>query len=360
MKIIFKTKSWCIDNLKNEVSKYFKTECFKELTSTLVEIERDKFDIENMYDFLYYSRFCVDFYLFVDKFEKIAEYNTISNKDLINNKFNLNYSVDFKSSNTNYLKNNLESHFGSLIKQANKNFKVNLDKPDIVFEVEVINSSLYLLLKLNKKPIYKRDYKINTNSNSINSIVVNYLLDNMDIDLSKDISFIDPLANLGDMIIESSYYVNKNPLNIRDRFVNPISSFFGIDGHMPKKKDSYGRFTAVVQNNKIFKDLKENLNFSKNKVRPSQFELDWLDVKFEKDEFKYAVSLLPSFRDLSDYDITQDSLFYQLEHIISDKIGIISRSELDKSILKKHKIKQISSENVLVGEQNYFIYILGF
>lgn len=193
----------------------------------------------------------------------------------------------------------------------------------------------------------KRDYKLN--GEEVSSLVVNMLIENLEIK-EKKFSFIDPIARKGDVLIEVLENLCNSNKHFKQRFEIPFVEKFG-DLSLPKKIEKNIKVQGVVQDSLDFKYLKENVSYSSKKVKISEYELDWLDVKFREGEFDYLITFL------EDEDLVED-LLYQGEFVTKKKIGIVSLFELDKKVVKSKKLKAISYSAVEFNEEVYHIYVL--
>lgn len=200
--------------------------------------------------------------------------------------------------------------------------------------------------------LFRREHKLNTNPESLPAELCIFLFYYMGIEKEKKISALDPMANLGDLIIELSLFVNKAPLNLKKRYKNRFSELLGVKGELPRKEEPKSTFTGIVQDNRDFKLFKENLAYSSQKIKMSQFDFSWLDVKFQKGEFDYIVTYLPSQEEL------QDQLLYQAEHICKKKTGVICEGKIDEKLIKKHKLEAEKNTVLEVDSKVYHVYSL--
>ncbi|MDA3855865.1 MAG: hypothetical protein PF569_06385 [Candidatus Woesearchaeota archaeon] len=198
----------------------------------------------------------------------------------------------------------------------------------------------------------KRDYKLNKSKYKLSPLIVNYALYLLNINKEKELSIIDPIANIGDIIIETSLFYPRKALNVKHRHELPIYKELR-KSIIPKSTIDKNKYIGVLQENKEFKLIKENITYSGQKIKLSQYELDWLDVKFKSKSIDYVFSF---FNKLNDE--MQREFFYQSEFISKKKICVISNEEINKNYLKKYKLKIEHEETIHYENKNYLIYII--
>lgn len=198
----------------------------------------------------------------------------------------------------------------------------------------------------------KRDYKLNKSQYDLNPLIVNYALTLLNINKEKELSIIDPIANIGDIMIEASLFYPRKALNVKHRHELPIYQELK-KSIIPKNIIDKNKYIGVVQDNKKFKLIKENITYSGQKIKLSQYELDWLDVKFKNKSIDYVFSY---FHRLDDE--TQREFFYQSEFISKKKICIISHEEINRDYLKKYKLKIDHEEKIDYENKIWYLYII--
>ncbi|MFW6286282.1 MAG: THUMP domain-containing protein [Nanoarchaeota archaeon] len=358
--ILLKTKEFIDIFAKEELKKNFNIK-YETLNKGLylVKFDDKKTMINFVYNILFYSRCFEKVFLKICQFEKIKDIKNI-NLDFI--KTNLTFEVD-ATNEYNDDKKKAENYFGQLINK-NNHLEVDLSNPQINFHVFSSNKQSYLGLDLLGFNLSKRDYKINTNHSTINSLVITYALNLLELNKLqnnpkiKNYTIIDTNANLGDLIIESSLFNPRNTLNMKKKFHLPIYKIFSQNPPVPQDNNTKNKFIAIVQNNKIFKQIKENIKFHGTKIKVSQYELDWLDVKFKKNQIDYGITQLPIFKENDELKNYLNTFFYQIEFIISKKFIIISKKKIDKKYYSKYKTIQLkTNQNIKIGKQDYYIYL---
>lgn len=355
--ILIKTKDFVDKFIKEEIKLFTKNKV-KTIEKGLYEIsfkdEKELFEL--VYSLVYYSRLIENILL------KIGEFKSVEflNSHLIDLDF-LEKNLTFKV-NSHFLKNIdhklANKKIGSEILGATSNLLVELDNPDITFLPLFAKKINYLTIDLVGFNLTKRNYKLNSNLNSINSLVPNYVGYLLGLNKLDKYIVLDPIAELGDVIIEISQFFPRNPLNIQKRHDLVIKKIFNFIPKLVMSEKTKNKFVGIVQDNNTFKKFKENLIYSGQKIKLSQYDAEWLDVKYEDSQIDYIISNFTHTHNENDYNHFQKEFFYQAEFICKNKIGIITKKEINKEYLKKNKLKIKSFEEIFVGEQKYLIYII--
>lgn len=361
--ILIKTKTFVDKFIEKEIQSIVNLNVKtiqKGLYQISVKSQEDLFEFT--YKFVYYSRLIENIVLKICEFKSLDLVNL--NDNLNNNNFDflkkkLRFKVDSK-----YLDkfDHLEANkmLGQKILECFKNFNVNLEDPQIIFLPISTEKTNFLTIDLVGFKLTKRDYKLNNNTSSINPIIPNYLFYILGLEnQKKEYTIIDSNSDLGDIIIEASLYHPRKALNVKNRYEIAVKNLFDFMPKMPKNIEDKNKYIAIVQNNKTFKHLKENINYSSQKIKISQFEQDWLDVKFHKGEVDFIVSNFSNYKDKEDFEHFQKEFFYQAEFICKKYIGIISKREINNQYLKKNKLDIKYFEQIFIGEQKFYIYVVG-
>jgi len=209
--------------------------------------------------------------------------------------------------------------------------------------------------------LIERNYKINEDENYLSHFLVNYCAYKLELHKEEKIfSIIDPMAELGDIIIETSLFQPRKPLYIQEKNTLPIYKEFKIMPPMPKPIKDKSKYQALVLEDSQFKKLRENINEASQKVRISKYEMDWLDVKFHKNDFDYAITFLPEFDDEDcpgESDEFLKEFLYQTEFICKKRICLISQEEISLKYAEKYELNLIDKTEIEVDEEPFIIYI---
>ena len=234
-----------------------------------------------------------------------------------------------------------------------------IKEKNILIKEEIIKNKKIVLIDLVGFDLMKRDYMLNKNESEVDIRVIIFGLYGLELDRTKkSFSIIDPYANLGDFIIESSIFNPRAALNLRKRFEFNVCKIFKFVPSMPKiSYVNNSNFTGIVLDNIKFKQLKENIAFVSQKIKISQFDFTWLDVKFQKDEFDYVISVFPKFKSKEEtYDFC-DKFFYQAEFIGKKGICVISYEKIDLKFSRKYGLPLGFKKELIIKNKSHFVYV---
>ena len=355
--LLIKTKDFmhdfCIDELKDILKKNLEV-----LDYSILKADFDSYEdlCRDVYEILHYSRTVERVLIYLGKTKNIDNLDISENSlSFINNK--LKFEVDCIDFGT-FSKLEGEKIIGRKILEANPNLEVDLENFDLSFKVFELDGFFYLGLDCINFKLTRRDWRVNISGMSVNPLVSVYLFYLMGLqkEKNKKATFLDPHCNMGDMILESSIFSGDIPLNLKNRLNIPLLKVFDFRPKIPSKGKSKWSFFAVVRDNKIFRQVRENINFSGQKIKLSQYEFDWLDVKYKKGDITYCISQFPIFYSEKEKDDYEKEFFYQCEFVCKKKIGVIARKEINEKWIKKYKLIILEKRKVHVGKQNYIIY----
>lgn len=308
-RVILKTSDFLNVYLELEIRKYFKKE-IKMLSKEFFEInfKSEKELCEFTVNFIYFSRSCEGMFLDV----------------------------------TNINKEKLE----------------DILEKNILIKEETIKKEKMILADLVGFDLMKRDYMLNKSEREVDVRAIIFGLYGLEIDRKKkSFSIIDPFANLGEVILECSIFNPRAALNLKKRFDFNVCKIFNIQPSMPKSSDNNSNFTGIVLDNIKFKQLKENIAFASQKIKVSQFDFTWLDVKFQKDEFDFVVSAFPKFKSKEEREDFCDKFFYQCEFIAKQGICVISYEKLDLKHSRKYGLPLGFKQELVINNKSYFVYV---
>lgn len=206
----------------------------------------------------------------------------------------------------------------------------------------------------------KKDYFVNEQGDDLNPIFVNYCFYLMGLDKEKGpLSIVNYGAGFGDMIIEASLFNPRKAIFVKKKNGLSMNSFFKGMGKVPMPENDKNKYTAIVLDNLTFKKLKENITYSGQKIRISQFDLDWLDVKYHKSDFDYCLSFFPEFESSEEKGEFESQFFYQAEFITGKKILVVSYEPIGEEHLENNKLSLEHYEEVEFDEDLvYHVYVI--
>jgi hypothetical protein len=158
----------------------------------------------------------------------------------------------------------------------------------------------------------------------------------LEIPKGETLSCIDPKAEYGELILEAASWMRDSFLHERARFETPAFRELKLSLQVSNKEKNKSKLQAICQENQELRYLKENAEALMEKVSSSQYDFDWLDVKWQEDNFDYALTEL--YEDELE-EVQLEELLYQME-FLSKKMGILSNFKIPNKVLKKAKLKK--------------------
>ena len=171
----------------------------------------------------------------------------------------------------------------------------------------------------------------------------------------KKIKIIDPYTTSKILPIETILLIQHQLQNTtRKHLVN--KEVFSKPFSLPKTTPSTQvNFTAVVNQQELFKQLREESIKARTKIKLSQFGLDWLDVKYVENQFDCAISNVSNLDfSVKEFDEFLEEYLYQASFVTKSMIGILTPFEINEKIIKKNKLKVTSKKNI----EEKWVYIL--
>ena len=262
-------------------------------------------------------------------YELLKEFEFKSVKDLIDNikkvkvKIKGKFKVDCNKENNNqYTTQEIRARIGEIY--HNKGFKVDLENPNTIIFLDINGNACYL----GKNQVYyKRNYKVRSSRDSINSIIGYSLLKIAD--YNKKEILVDPFCSDGVILIEAG---------------------------LMKGKRLYG-FSEDIKNARI------NSKVAKVKIEFNNNTTDWLDTLFEKESVDKIVTKTPFVSKTKSEEIVSKIIkefFYQASYILKKNGLIITlspKTELLEKYSKEYKFKYKKETEIQVGDLNYKVYI---
>ena len=256
----------------------------------------------------------------------------------------------------------VEKKTGHLIlkKSKNRNIKVDIRNYEIIFFVYIINNKCYFGVDFAGFELNKRGYKIFIHSNSLRGAIAYGLI--IESGFKKNEVMLDPFSRDGVIAIEAAFYAIDFPCNYyrKDKFAFlklnldlDFEKFFAeIDRSIKKSKskiyclDFSFKFINYSRKNSQCAGVEKHLNFSRT-------ELEWLDIKFEKESVDRIVTSLPTSKN-KNIDKIYNEFFYQSSYILKNNGTIALITRLPNSIkdyASKHNLLSFREKDVWAGEQ---------
>ncbi|MFH0797871.1 MAG: THUMP domain-containing protein [Candidatus Woesearchaeota archaeon] len=229
-------------------------------------------------------------------------------------------------------------------KYFNKGHKVDLDKPETVIYIEIIDDICFVGIDITRKEMQKREYRLKTNNQSPNALLA-YALIRMS-GWKKSMALLDPFCKDGVIPIEAALYACNVPRGyFSDQRIDKLDKkikkdkleITGYDAYMPNVKNA---------------EINAKLAEVTKQIKFSRVEVDWLDVKFPKNSID-VIATAPSFvskgKDSAETEKDYKQLFHQAEFVLKKKgcLAIIAhRPDLIKKYAEKFVLKQETIANI--------------
>lgn len=262
---------------------------------------------------------------------------------------------------------------GRIIKDKT-NKDINLDSPDVIFHIQIIDQSGYFGVDFAGIDLSKREYRIFTHPAALKGTVAYALL--RVAGYKKGDSLLDPFTKSGIIPIEAALmsanmpvnYYRKDSLAFRnlkplenedfDTFFRKIDSqidedsgfpIYGFDSSMPS--------ISASQKNAKLAGVNKKVNFSR-------IEVEWLDTKFSEGEIANIASSPPEASKRTAFRFVEKlykELFYQCKYILSDNgkmVFIVRDPELLKKSGEQYGFKASGERTVFLGKETLKVIAL--
>jgi len=202
------------------------------------------------------------------------------------------------------------------------NIKVNLENPETLIYVEIINN--VCLIGLNPINLEKRNYKVRTTSQTLNSCIAYSLLKLANYKPSE--TLLDPFCKSGDILIEAALSTNKK------------TNLIGLD--------------------KNTKPIEINSKIAKVNIEIRRAEIDWLDTLFKKNSIDKIITSPPKINKINKKDVLPEyrELFNQADYILKNNGSltiITTKPQYFENYAKEYKFKMIKKHTI---QQKTLIY----
>ncbi len=219
------------------------------------------------------------------------------------------------------------------IYDSNENKIVDLDfyeKEYLLYNVNQENDMIvYVYLMILKTVEYFKNKQSNENLKKIPILKI-----------------IDPYSSYKTLPIEFLLYLEQSLQRVNIRKYVSKEFNYQIPILKSTKQPFKTQFSSIVQDQQQLKQLREESIKARVKLKISQYEIDWLDVKFHKDDVHITTSILLDFEEKEEFEEFISQYLYQAEFISSVCISIIVPFEIDLEILKEFKLKVVEKIEV--------------
>ncbi len=241
----------------------------------------------------------------------------------------------------NEISNDLAAELGGMIIDQT-HAKVNLKKPEIPVVLYETPHQFFVGIDMAGFDLSKRQHRLFGLNTAIRGTVAFLLLkvaEYMKKDANKHL-LVDPFCGSGDVVIEATLYASGFSVNFfnKERFVfRGMKAFsgFDFDGFFEKLDGSAKKERLPMHG--CDKELKNVANSEKNAkiagisklVKISRVDLQWLDIKKDKETIDFVVSYAPGLRREQEKEREKmyKELFYQLEFVMKKKGVVVIATE---------------------------------
>ena len=213
--------------------------------------------------------------------------------------------------------------------------KVDLHSPKTTIIVDIMGKKAFVGIDLTPKELSKRDYRIKAHPKSINACLA-YLTVRYS-GWTKDKKLLDPNCKDGLIPIEAALWACNVPRGYFEK-----QHYENWDKKIDKQKLDITAADALLPNvrsaeiNAKLAEIKKQIDFRK-------IEIDWLDLKFEKESIDFIITSM-------DFE---DKLFKRAEYLLAKtgKILMISK----RPEMASGKFKLVEKLEVMMSKGKYFL-----
>ncbi|MEK6916136.1 MAG: THUMP domain-containing protein [Nanoarchaeota archaeon] len=350
------TNKGCEDVAAKEIAELIKSK--PEISETVV-----KFPVKNYFELCiicYRAQSISKAILLLFEFD-VAKTLTKTAENLINelDKHNLsewflgNYKVDSNREgehdfNSVEIAAEASKHLFKIMEKSG-NPEVDFHLPDIIFYVYIYENKGYFGVDFAGIDLAKRQYKIFNHPEALKGTTGYVILRKAGI--KKDSIIVDPFMGSGVIVIEAALYATDLPVHYysKDRMFFTNFEFFKKYGEkkffekhdkIQKAKtkisgyDFQLRFLNAAQKNAKLAGVYKELTLSKK-------EVEWMDLKFEKNSVEYIISDPPRMskhKDAAKMKKIYDELFYQAGYVLKKNGKVVL-------LAKDYKLLSESAKN---------------
>lgn len=271
-------------------------------------------------------------------------------------------SHDFKSTDAETLSAKL-----ILGKYKSEKLKFNLKEYEIIYFIYIVNNRCYFGIDFCGFELNKRVYKIFLHPGSLRGTIAYALI--RESNFGKKEAMLDCFSRDGVLVIEAAFYANDFPVQYfrKDKFAflkldlgADFEKFFKrIDKKIKKSGAEIYSFEHLF---KYVDYCKKNAKIAgvDKEIDFSRTELEWLDIKFKKEEIDKIATVPPTSKN-ANLDKIYNEFFYQAEYILKKDGRIAVVSTMPDFLIKhaqKHNFEVEKQRDIWSGEQKLNIIIL--
>ncbi len=242
--------------------------------------------------------------------------------------------------------------------------KVDLKNPDIIMFIYLHKDDCYIGIDFSGEDLGKRDYRIYVHHEALKAPIAYSLLRISD--YKRQNTILDPFCGSGTILIEaalSSKNFSQNHYS-KDKFA--FSQFLEVNLEKFDKETEFKgkiigydkelRHIIAAKKNAKIADIEKSINFSR-------VEIDWLDTKITEKSIDKIITNPPNLtKRTNEKEIEKiyNELFHQAGFVLKEKgtVTVITRTyDLIKKAAEKNKFNIVKEKDLVIGKDNYKIFI---
>lgn len=257
-----------------------------------------------------------------------------------------------------------------LFKSNKKEATVNLDKPDVIISLDIIDETCAIGLDLVGFDAKRRDFKVFTTPSSIRGTIAAGLL--WFAGFGRKSLLVDPFVGDGTLVIEAALLAADKPVHYyrkdkfaflkfldkdKDEFFDKIDDKIAQPGNKVYGFDAAFKYVDLAKKNAKIAGVHKLLYLSR-------VESEWLDVKLDEHQVDVIATKIPEpTKKIPNNDIHRvyNEFFYQAAYILNPKgcVALIARDPKELELHhERHGFKVTKQQEVWMGEQKLFYVLL--
>lgn len=223
-----------------------------------------------------------------------------------------------------FVSKDVEQELGAILHERGS--KVDLKSPQTIVAVEIQDN--FCLLGIEEaNNIWKRSYMVKKHIQGVNSCLA-YAMIRLS-GYQGDAPLLDPFCKDGAIIIEAAKF---------------------------REGKIYG-FDSLFQSLKL-SEVNAKLAQVKKMIEFSRYDIEWLDVKLEKQSVGYIVTSLPYYRhDQKGCARTYKEFFHQAEYVLKKNGAVVVLCQKPE-LIQQDRFKVVEERSISIGDLNYKLLVM--
>ncbi|MGM5480069.1 MAG: THUMP domain-containing protein [Nanobdellota archaeon] len=280
-----------------------------------------------------------------------------------------------KRVNTTTTSPEIERTVGAWYQEKAKEIKaldVNLNKPDLPIHGILTEDEIYIGVDVTGVDLSKRPYKILPYKTSINGVIA-YTIAKLS-GLKKNHTILDPFCGSGTIIIEAALYQQGiSPFALNQTFTGSTLKPFKQAFQTVKRttgsttKETSAQITGYDTQFNIMNQARKHAKLARVKEHTtiSKVDVDWIDMKFDKDSIDLIITNPPqvSKKLHNEKEIAKiyDEFCYQIHHLLKPEgqSGVLLKhTSLFEDSCTRHDLQIIKKQPILNGDETLNLLLL--